>query len=114
MANSAGAANLTEQITSNAGTFVVLSGRNRVVLGTVSTQLNQTLAVTPRGLTPFAFNETVAVPAAVAVVWFGVTITASAYDSNAAVALAGAFVALVGFYVAASALDVVPTVGDLV
>lgn len=46
-------------------------------------------------------------------IWFGIMVTASAFNSNRIAAAGGVFVALFGFYMALSALDMVPSIGKL-
>lgn len=48
-----------------------------------------------------------------ALVWFGMLVAASSYDSSPIMALGGVFVVLVGLYQAASALGIIPSVIDL-
>lgn len=50
---------------------------------------------------------------ALVLVWFGVLVAASAYDSSPVMALAGVFVVLVGLYQAASVLGVIPSLTEL-
>lgn len=50
---------------------------------------------------------------ALVLVWFGVMVTVSAFNSNRVMAMGGVFVILVGFYVALSALDVVPSIEEI-
>ena len=46
-------------------------------------------------------------------IWFGMMVAVSAYDTSPLMALAGGFVVLVGLYQAASALGIIPPVTDL-
>ena len=50
---------------------------------------------------------------ALVLVWFGIALAASSFGSSPPGLVGGILVVLVGFYVAASALDVVPSVSDL-
>lgn len=44
--------------------------------------------------------------------WFGIMLAVSAVNSSLIGALGGVVVALIGFYIAASELDVIPSIGD--
>lgn len=50
---------------------------------------------------------------ALVLVWFGMLVAVSAYDTSPIMALAGGIVVLVGLYQAASVLGIIPTVTDL-
>lgn len=50
---------------------------------------------------------------ALVLVWFGVMVTASAFNSNRTAAFGGIFVILIGFYMALSALEMIPPLSDL-
>ena len=49
---------------------------------------------------------------ALVLIWFGIMVTASAFTSNRLAAAGGVFVILFGFYMALSALDMVPSIEE--
>ena len=47
-------------------------------------------------------------------VWFGMVVATSSYNTSPVIALGGAFVVLVGIYQAASVLGIIPSMTDLI
>jgi hypothetical protein len=50
---------------------------------------------------------------ALVLVWFGMLVAGSAYDTSPLMAAGGGFVVLVGLYLAASELGIIPSLPDL-